>query len=101
MDVPNAWNYDVVAGIWLLENSLQLEARYIGLRSTSGDDIRKYNAAQPTNKVDEDAVAFKAQYWFKNVKGLGLLAYYTHVFNGRNVPKYSGLGGGVTYQFKI
>jgi hypothetical protein len=101
MDVPNAWSYDVVAGIWLFENSLQLEARYIGLRSTSGDDIRKYNAAQPTNKVDEDAAAFKAQYWFKNVKGLGLLAYYTHVFNGRNVPKYSGLGGGVTYQFKI
>lgn len=101
MDVPNAWSYDVVAGIRLFENSLQLEARYIGLRSTSGDDIRAYNAAQPTNKVDEDAVCFKAQYWFQNVTGFGLLTYYTHVVNGRNVANYSGLGGGITYQFKL
>ena len=101
MDVPNALNYDVVAGIALFDNSLSLEARYIGLRSSTGDDIRKYNAAQPTNKVNEDAVGFKAQYYFKNVKGLGVLAYYTSVINGRNTAEYSGVGGGLTYLFKI
>jgi hypothetical protein len=101
MDVPNAWNYDVVAGMWLFDNSLSLEARYIGLRSSSGDDIRKYNAAQPTNRVNEDALGFRAQYYFRNVKGLGVLAYYTSVINGRNTAEYSGIGGGLTYQFKI
>jgi hypothetical protein len=101
MDVPDAWNYNAVAGIKLFDNSLIFELQYSGLKSTSGDDIRKYNAAQPTNKVNEDQVGFKTQYYFKQLKGLGVLGYYQQVINGRNTAKFNGFGAGVTYQFKI
>ncbi|MBK5279648.1 MAG: transporter [Bacteroidia bacterium] len=101
MDVPNAWSYNGVVGIRTLKNSLLLEANISGLNSTSGDDIRKYNAAQPTNKVDSEQLGFQAQYYFNKVKGLGLLTYYYQVINGRNVGKVSGFGIGGTYVFKI
>lgn len=101
MDVPNAWDINGIVGIWLLDHALKLEASYVGLKSTSGDDIRKYNAGQPTNKVNVDQVGFATQYYFKNVKGLGVLAYYSQVINGRNMGKFSDLGLGVSYQFKI
>ncbi|MCB0521079.1 MAG: transporter [Lewinellaceae bacterium] len=101
MDVPNAWNYNAVAGIWMLGNSLKLEANYLGIKSTSGDDIRPYNAAQPTNKVSFDQVGISAQYYPKAAKGLGALAYFSQKINGRNTGKSSQFGVGLTYQFKI
>ena len=64
MDVPDAWNYNVVFGSWLLDNSLQIEASYNAIKSTSGDDVRPYNAAQPTNKVNSDDLRFLAHYYF-------------------------------------
>jgi hypothetical protein len=101
MDVPNAWELNAVVGVWLLDNSLKVEANYYGLKSTSGDDIRKYNAAQPTNKVEFDQVGALVQYYIKPIKGLGVLAYYSSMFDGRNMGKFSTIGGGLTYQFKI
>jgi hypothetical protein len=101
MDVPNAWEYTGAIGWWLLDSSLKLEANYYALQSTSGDDIRKYNAAQPTNKVNFDQVGFSAQYFIQPVKGLGVLAYYSQMLNGRNMGKFTTFGGGLTYQFKI
>lgn len=101
MDVPNAWNYNFNAGVWLFDNSLKLEASYMGLNSTSGDDIRKYNAGQPTNKVEVGQAGFSTQYYFKKIEGLGVLAYYTQMVSGRNMGKFTNLGFGVTYQFKI
>jgi hypothetical protein len=101
MDVPSAWNYHVVAGKWMLENSLKLELNYQGLNSTSGDDVRAYNAAQPTNKVDFGQAGFSAQYYFKKLKGLGVLVYANQVLTGRNIGKTTALGGGFTYQFKV
>lgn len=101
MDVPSAWEYNAVIGKWFLENSLRIEASYYGMNSTSGDDIRAYNAAQPTNKVDVGQVIFSAQYFIKPVKGLGVMAYYSDVVSGRNVGKTTNIGGGLTYQFKI
>lgn len=101
MDVPNAWTYDGIAGIWMLENSLKLEANYMGLKSTSGDDIRKYNAGQPTNKVNVDQIGFATQYYFRKIKGLGVLGYYSQIIHGRNMGKFSTFGLGATYQFKI
>ncbi|NJM24547.1 MAG: hypothetical protein HC859_02460 [Bacteroidia bacterium] len=71
------------------------------MNSTSGDDIRKYNAAQPTNKVDLGQLGFTTQYYFKGIKGLGVLAYYSQVISGRNTAKIQNIGGGVTYQFKL
>lgn len=101
MDVPDAWEYNAVVGMWMLDNSLKLEASYYALKSTSGDDIRKYNAAQPTNKVEFDQVAASVQYYIKPVKGLGVLAYYAQMINGRNMGKFTSFGVGATYQFKI
>ncbi|HEX6224911.1 MAG TPA: transporter [Chryseolinea sp.] len=101
MDVPNAWEYNAAIGMWLLDNKLKLEVNCYGLHSTSGDDIRKYNAAQPTNKVVFDQLGFSGQYFIKPVKGLGVLAYYSQMFNGRNMGKFTNFGAGLTYQFKI
>lgn len=101
MDVPNAWEFQGVAGIRLLNNDLRLEGSYYMLRSVSGDDIRKYNAGQPTNKVEYGQVTFNAQYYLKNVRGVSVMTYYTQVLNGRNWGKFTNLGIGATYQFKI
>jgi hypothetical protein len=101
MDVPNAWNFNGAVGFRMLKNSLKLEANYMGLNSTSGDDIRKYNPGQPTNKVEVGQVGFSAQYYIKQVKGLGVMAYYSKIISGRNMGEFSNLGIGVTYQFKI
>jgi hypothetical protein len=101
MDVPNAWNLNGAIGMWLFDNSLKLEAGYASMKCTSGDDIRKYNAGQPTNKVEVGQVGFSTQYYFKDIKGFGLLAYYTKTISGRNMGQFTNIGGGVTYQFKI
>jgi len=101
MDVPSAWHYQGAIGLWMLGNSLKIEANYTGLKSVSGDDIRAYNAPQPTNKVEEGLLGASAQYYFKNLKGLGLYAYLSQVINGRNTGKSGNFGGGITYQFKI
>lgn len=101
MDVPNAWNFNGALGIWLFDNALRLEANYLSLHSTSGDDIRKYNPGQPTNKVEFGQVGFFTQYFIKDVKGLGVLAYYNAIISGRNMGQSTNLGLGLTYQFKI
>lgn len=101
MDVPNATNYQVVIGKWFFDHSFHIEGAYMSQRCLSGDDIRVYNAAQPTNKVEVEQVSFNAQYFFENIKGFGVLAYYSQMINGRNMAKYANLGAGVTYQFKF
>jgi hypothetical protein len=101
MDVPNGWHYQIVAGKWFFNNSFKIEAAFNALKSTSGDDIRKYNAAQPTNKVQFDEVALAAQYYFQKLKGLGLLAYHTRIINGKNMSKSNIFGFGITYQFNF
>ena len=101
MDVPSAWEFSGVVGVWMLKNSLKVEVNYYGLKSTSGDDVRKYNSAQPTNKVQFDQIGLLAQYYIKPIKGLGVLAYGNKVVNGRNTGKFTSFGVGATYQFKI
>ena len=102
MDVPNAWNYNATIGTWLFDYALRLEANYTALKSTSGDDIRKYNSPQPTNKVEVAQVGGFAQYYFKkNLKGLGVLAYYSQLIDGRNMGKFTNIGVGATYQFRV
>ncbi len=99
MDVPSAWNFEAILGAWLLKKSLKVELSYVGLKSTSGDDIRPYNAPQPTNKVQWDRIGLSAQYFVPQVKGLGILAYHTRVVNGTNAAKINSFGVGITYQF--
>lgn len=101
MDVPNALNYNAAIGMWLFDNSLRLEVNYVGMNCIDGDDIRKYNAGQPTNKVEAGQVGFLTQYYFKSIKGFGLLAYCSRIVSGRNMGQFTNIGGGVTYQFKI
>lgn len=101
MDVPNSWNYEVILGKWFKGNSLRVEFSYVGQRSTFGDDIRAYNAPQPTNQVDLDRVGLFAHYYFQKIKGLGVLASYNQIIDGKNAPKMTSLGAGVTYQFSL
>jgi hypothetical protein len=101
MDVPNAFSYQAAAGVWLLKNSLKVETNYFSSVCTSGDDVRKYNAGQPTNKVEIGQIGFSTQYYIKPIKGLGVLAYYTKIISGRNMGEFTNFGGGLTYQFKI
>ncbi len=101
MDVPSAWIYEAVVGKWFMDKSLRVELNYNSSISTSGDDIRAYNAPQPTNKVNMDCVGVFAQYFFKKPKGLGLVASYSRVIDGRNAPEMSSVNAGVTYQFGL
>jgi hypothetical protein len=101
MDVPNAWNYNLGLGKNFFDNSLKIEANYTGFKSISGDDIRSYNAAQPTNRVEYDEISFLAQYYFKKLKGFGVLGGYSQVVDGRNISKLSNFKVGLTYAFKI
>lgn len=100
MDVPDALNAQLAVGSWFLQKKLRVEATLTTLRCASGDDIRAYNTPQPTNKVDFAQVGGFAQYYFQKDRGLGVLAYYNHMFSGRNMGQFSGYGLGLTYQFK-
>lgn len=99
MDVPNAWNFEGVLGKWLFNYSLKAELNYAALKSTSGDDVRFYNAAQPTNKVEFERIGASLQYYIPSIKGLGIVAYHNRVVNGRNTAKMANTGLGLTYQF--
>lgn len=99
MDVPSSWNFDLALGKWFFQNALRVELSASNQTSTSGDDIRPYNAPQPTNKVDMTRVGAFAHYYFPKIKGLGVLAYFNQNVAGRNAPKMTSFGVGATYQF--
>ena len=101
MDVPNAWNFEGILGSWFFDNSLKLVLNYSGLKSISGDDIRAYNAAQPTNRVKYDRIGVSVQYYSPSIKGLGVVGYHSRVVNGMNMAKLSNTGLGLTYQFNF
>jgi hypothetical protein len=99
MDVPNALTVDAAVGLWAMSNSLQIELSYFGSKSTSGDDIRIYNAPQPTNKIEIGRLGIFGHYYFSKLQGLGVIAYHNQVVNGRNAPKINTTGAGLTYVF--
>lgn len=101
MDVPNAMNYNLTVGHWFLKNRLRVETTYANLYCLSGDDIRSYNMGQPTNKMDFAFVGGFAQYYLQNAKNLGIIAYYNHFVNGRNMGKFNMVGIGLNYQFQL
>jgi hypothetical protein len=101
MDVPNAWTAEGVLGAWLLKHTLRIELSYSALKSTSGDDIRAYNAPQPTNRVNMGRAGLMMQYYLPPAKKLGVLVYHSRVLNGLNAPKINNVGAGITYQFKF
>jgi hypothetical protein len=99
MDVPSAFTVEAVVGKWFFNRSLQVELSYFGQRSFSGDDIRTYAAPQPTNKVNLDKAGLFVHYFVPKVEGLGVVAYYQRVLDGRNAPEMNTVGGGLTYFF--
>ena len=101
MDVPSASTADLALGCWLLNKSIQLEAGYIQQSAFSGDDIRRQNAGQPTNKMDMTSGNARLRYFPNLIKGLSFMAGYSEVFSGRNIGKSTIISGGITYQFML
>ena len=104
MEVPSAMNYQAVLGAWTLKHSLRVEASYNIMNSLDGDDIRRWNMPQPTNKMEVTQAGLFAQYYFtaiEPIKGLSLMASFNQVLEGRNMGKATGFGGAIAYQFKF
>ncbi|MDX5479103.1 MAG: transporter, partial [Cyclobacteriaceae bacterium] len=77
------------------------EATYMSFNCLSGDDIRAYNRPQPTNKMEVSQIGAWAQYYIKEDRGLGALAYVNQTLSGRNMGNATTIGIGLTYQFKV
>ncbi len=101
MDVPNAINSELCLGSWLFDHSVQIEISGINQKSLSGDDIRRQNQPQPTNKMNFTNGNIRLRYFPIFFKGFSLLGGYSQVFEGRNIGKSSVITGGITYQFSI
>lgn len=101
MDVPSSLNFELAIGKWIFENKLRIETSYLSQTSLSGDDIREYNAPQPTNKVNIGRLGMLVHYYFPDIRGLGLLGTLAHNVSGKNAPKMTSFGIGVTYQFGL
>lgn len=101
MDVPNATSAEVALGSWLLNRSIQIEATAMTQTSLTGDDIRRQNQPQPTNKMDFTNANVRFRYFPTFFKGFSLIGGYSQVFEGRNIGKSSVISGGITYQFPL
>jgi hypothetical protein len=101
MDVPSAVNYNAVLGYWTRNNALRIEGQYMGIACLTGDDIRAYNAPQPTNKASFSQAGLMAQYYFPQLPGLSIIGYYSSTLTGRNTGKSSQYGGGIAYVFSF
>jgi hypothetical protein len=101
VDMPNAMNYGVTMGSWLLDNSLKVEATYDGLNTFGGFDIRRQDAGFPSNKMNFTRFGAGAQYYFPFIPGLGVVGQWSQVLTGRNVGQSTAITAGITYQFGL
>jgi hypothetical protein len=101
MDVPGATNAELAFGAWLIKRSVQVEAAGIQQICLTGDDIRRQNMPQPTNKMDFTGVSGRLRYFPSFVKGLSIMGGYTQMLQGRNVGKSTVISGGLTWQFFV
>lgn len=101
MDVPSSLQYESTVGAWLCSRKLQVEVGTYQQISFSGDDIRRQNEPQPTNKMNFTNGRMMARYFPPFIKGFSFIAAYDQVFSGRNVGKSSIISGGITYQFSL
>jgi len=102
MDVPNAINGQAVAGYYFFEDMLQLELHYTLLHATDGDDIRQWNPAQPTNRMNMDVLGGMLRFYAPGkLGGLSVIGGYQYTVSGRNMGQFSTLFGGITYQFNV
>jgi hypothetical protein len=101
MRVPNAWNLHGALGWLHLDGRLRVELTYLGIKCTSGDDIRRWLRPQPTNKVMFDQVGAFVQYYFKRFKQVSLIGYANQMFSVRNIGRFTNFTVGATYQIGI
>ncbi|MCC6814833.1 MAG: transporter [Saprospiraceae bacterium] len=101
MDVPNAMQYEVTLGQWVANNSLQIEVGTHIQSSNSGDDIRRQNPGQPTNKVNFTNGSISLRYFPAFLNGVSIIGSYAQNFAGRNIGKTQALTGTITYQFYL
>jgi hypothetical protein len=101
INMPNAVDWDVVVGSWLLENSLKLEVRMDGLTTLSGHDIRRQDTPFPSNRMVSTRIGGGGQYFLPFVKGLSVIANGGYVISGRNVGQSTYFTGGLAYQFGL
>jgi hypothetical protein len=99
MDVPNTTTVDGALGAWLFDRSIQFEVGAVKNTAQSGDDIRRQNAPQPTNKMNMSNINAYLRFFPKFFKGFTIIAGYTQILEGRNIGKSTILTGGLTYQF--
>ncbi|MBK7872013.1 MAG: transporter [Saprospiraceae bacterium] len=101
VNMPNAITYGAVLGTKLFNKNLKIEVAYDGLNSLGGHDIRRQEVGFPSNKMIFTRIGAGLQYFFPNIKGLGILANGNYILTGRNVGQSTALTGGITYQFGI
>lgn len=99
--VPSAITYGFTLGSWLLQNSLKVEAVYDGMITQGGHDIRRQDVGFPSNRMIFARVGGGIQYYFSQIKGLGLLASGTYILEGRNLGQSTTFTGGILYQFGV
>jgi hypothetical protein len=99
MDVPSRYGYEVTLGSRLFNKKLHLEAGIANQTSLTGDDIRRYNAPQPTNKMD--MTNLNARIRIFPVPSSSIILGYTQVINGRNVGKSTIYSLMLTHQFGL
>jgi hypothetical protein len=101
VEVPDAVTYGVVAGAWLLNESLKVEAGYDGMISQWGHDIRRQDVGFPSNRMIFTRIGGGLQYHPPRLKGLGFVLSGNYVLAGRNVGQSTTLTGGLLYQFSL
>lgn len=101
MNVPDVLSFDAALGCWLWDHDVQLEALVGTQIGQSGDDIRRQNMPQPTNKMDMKNVSGYIRYFPSFTQGFSVFGSVSQVFDGRNVGQSQTITGGITYQFPI
>lgn len=101
MDVPDAVNTEIAIGGWMLNRAIQVEVAYNNQTSQSGDDIRRQNQPQPTNKMDFTMISYRLRYYTPFLSGLSVMLSYSDVLSGRNFGKSQIIQSGLTYQFQF
>lgn len=101
VDVPNALTYTATLGIWLLNNSLNMDVTFDGLTTDGGYDIRRQDAGFPANKMEFTRIGGFIHYYTPFLPGFGILAMANQVQSGRNVGDASSYTIGLTYQFPL
>lgn len=99
VDVPNATHFTGTLGCWFFDRKLKVEGSYEIFNTVRGHDIRRQDAGFPSNKMEANSFNVAAQYF--PIGGLGVIAQYGQVLDGRNVGKSSGFMAAITYQFGI